>query len=360
MRNSRRLFAGLLVAVAAMVVAPTAASASPSVTVHNGQSIQAAINAAAPGTTINVDPGTYAENLFIQKTLTLQGSSVVLVQPGSPNDSLCDDGGTVTGICVIGQLDNSFNLVSRVANVTISGFTVRDFTGDGIFSFGAKNFKVTDSTTQHNGGYGIVSFNVAGVTYKRNISLTNRDAGFYIGDSANAGAVVENNNSHDNSGEGLLFRDSRHGSIQNNNFHDNCVGLLMLDTGAPTPGGDVIVRSNTVNHNNKLCSGNPEEGEPATGGVGIGIAGVDNAVVQANDARNNKEHAGTQIPGGGIVLISTACFGGRTPNNNQVDHNNLSNNLPVDLSNDGTGSGNSISNNGGGTTGSAPGPCGGP
>ena len=43
------------------------------VQVRPGQSIQAAIDAAAPGTLILIAPGTYTENLFLYKALTLQG-----------------------------------------------------------------------------------------------------------------------------------------------------------------------------------------------------------------------------------------------------------------------------------------------
>ena len=40
-----------------------ASSAKMSIVVHTGGSIQAAVNAAAPGTTIKIEPGTYLEVL---------------------------------------------------------------------------------------------------------------------------------------------------------------------------------------------------------------------------------------------------------------------------------------------------------
>jgi pectin methylesterase-like acyl-CoA thioesterase len=82
----------VLVAAFMVALVPPASGASAAGTtlhVSRGQSIQAAIDAASPGTTIEVGPGTYHENLHIAKDgITLEGAgagATILEPPTTPN-----------------------------------------------------------------------------------------------------------------------------------------------------------------------------------------------------------------------------------------------------------------------------------
>jgi parallel beta-helix repeat protein len=342
-KRLRQVLVGCTLITAVIAFNPMSASAA-TVTVHSGESIQAAIDAASPGTTINVDPGTYTENLFIGKDgINLVGHHSTLTPPGSPTSNLCVDGSNFPGICVVGQVDQNFNLVKRVQNVVIAGFKIQHFSTEGIFAYGAAQYTVQNNVLNANGGYGTFALNSKGIRYLDNTATGNGDAGLYIGESAEANARVIGNTSSGNDGEGLLFRDSRGGLVESNTFTKNCIGLLALDTGVPINGGQVTIRKNTITTNNRFCSASDDA--PPLGGMGLGIGGDDHVLVQNNTIDNNVQQPNTALPGGGIVLFDTSGFGGRAPSNNTIQNNSAHGNQPFDIFDDGSGTGNSFSGN---------------
>ena len=90
--------------------------------VIDGMSIQAAINAASDGDTILVQPGTYTENLLIDKAITLLGA-----QAGVDGS----DAGRGTGESVING-NATFGIIVESDDVVIDGFEITGFARDGI------------------------------------------------------------------------------------------------------------------------------------------------------------------------------------------------------------------------------------
>lgn len=96
MLGIRTLLAGLVGAFALVVVG--AASGDPSTATVCGHgcaftSIQAAIDAAAPGATVTVGPGRYVENLVVDKPLTLEGAGPSTVLYPAVSGPRCSSGG---------------------------------------------------------------------------------------------------------------------------------------------------------------------------------------------------------------------------------------------------------------------------
>ena len=141
--------------------------------VKPGQSIQAAINAASPGTVIEVAAGHYQENLVIDRDgITLEGTGLtgahatVLEPPATPAN-VCfvlrvappDDIETIgaSGICVA-KLSSDGSILANVHDVRVSGFTVRNFPGVGIVFAGGDRIRADHNVAENNTIYGITAF----------------------------------------------------------------------------------------------------------------------------------------------------------------------------------------------------------
>jgi parallel beta-helix repeat protein len=313
--------------VAGALVAQAAPAGAATFTVKPGQSIQAAINAAPPGSTIVVKPGTYRENVTIAKNnIKLQGTpgQTILKPPaGAPTGGCAfpGDGGANenSGICVIGDFDfSTFTLITPVSGVSVTGFTVKNFPNQGIFVVGAENTTVQNDVLTNNGAYGVFANTSTGTRILDNTASGSGEAGLYVGDSPSAQAVVKNNTVFNN-GFGIFIRSASSGSIVANNAHDNCLGILFLE--APNSPTNWVATGNQVNHNNNSCPAG-DDAPPISGG-GIVVLGGHQIVIQANTVNDNRP-SGPSFVSGGIVLIAGSS-------NNQIVGNTAHGNVPADL-----------------------------
>jgi len=327
----RRKAAAALVSsglVAGAFVAQAAPAGAATFTVKKGQSIQAAINAAPPGSTIVVKPGTFRENVTIAKNnIKLQGTpgQTILKPTGNAPTGGCAFPGPQgvenenTGICVIGDFDfSTFTLIKPVKGVSVTGFTVRDFPNQGIFVLGGQGTTVQNNTLVNNGGYGVFANTSTATTILDNTASGSGEAGLYVGDSPSAQAVVKGNTTFNN-GFGIFIRSASSGSIVANNVHDNCLGILFLE--APDSPTNWVATGNQVNHNNNACPAG-DDAPPISGG-GIVVLGGHQIVIQANTVNDNQP-SGPTFVSGGIVLIAGSS-------NNQVVGNTAHGNVPADL-----------------------------
>jgi nitrous oxidase accessory protein NosD len=309
-------------------------------TVHPGESIQAAIDAAQPGDKIKIEAGTYHENVYVNKDfIELEGDGAhktTLLPPavGAPNPCVQPDG-TIFGAVCVGFGPNP-----------VKGFELEDMKIEG-FPNGAFLVNTTDAEVEHvvfanNEVYGLFYNSSTGGDVHDNVAYGSEEAGLYFGDSPNADVKVEDNEVYDN-GFGLFLRDAAHGRVEDNHAHDNCVGILVVNTGEPGDATDWELDDNTVVHNNKACPAS-DEGPPFSG-VGILLAGASNNVVEDNKVNDNVGSGPSPLAAGGIALVATLDFGGTPASDNRITDNHVTGNQPYDLSDDGAGTGNRFDDN---------------
>ena len=141
-------------------------------TVSSGESIQAAINNASDGDTINVGLGEYHENVVVNRTLTLIGDGAHI---HSPNESLHtikveSDWVNISGFEVTGATNNSAGIfVNRSCNCTIADNSVHD-NQYGIYLTNASYCMVLDNSAQYNTLYAIDLINSTHTSVGNNIA----------------------------------------------------------------------------------------------------------------------------------------------------------------------------------------------
>jgi nitrous oxidase accessory protein NosD len=309
----------VLVALSLLVATGFASAKSKGHVVRPGESIQKAIKAADPGDTIVVLGGVHHETVTIKKDgISLRGVDAVLKPPANP-----------TSPCTL-QRKSGFCV--KADNVSISGFTMRNFPDSGIVAIGVRNAKFMTNRAFNNGEYGIVAFSSTGTHIIANLTSGSDEAGIYVGDTPHADATVAANETYDNL-FGIFVRNARHGKIVGNQVHNNCLGMLFL-ADAPGPAGVFDVMGNKVVNNTRACPATEEA--PPISGVGIALLGARGMEIKGNHIIHNVPSGPTEFSGGVLVVSS---FGGTPPTNNTITGNMILRNKP-DILWDKSGSGN--------------------
>ncbi|MEV7403473.1 right-handed parallel beta-helix repeat-containing protein [Streptomyces sp. NPDC091267] len=322
---------------------PSASAAAPGDrVVHPGQSIQAAVDAARPGDTIVVRPGTYRESVLINKPgLTLRGSGnrtvIVPGASGAQPDNACAKAGN--GVCVLGTAQHTVNHVS-VRSLTVAGFA-----SNGVWASWTDRLEVRAVTAESNGTWGIAQQRSTRSDIRDSTARANGDAGIFVANSVDEeggatdtrGTRVRGNTVTDNR-IGFTARRVRNLSVSDNTFTANCSGVFVVgDEGTPKAGA-MTIRSNRITGNNKFCAATPRL--PAIQGSGIVLTGTEATEVRSNVIRDN---VGATPLSGGVVLFKS--FVGAKNTDNTISGNVVTGNQPADLANEDTGTGNSFTGN---------------
>jgi len=310
-RRPRRLAVLLtvvgLISALMSVAAPTVGAQEARVIVNEGESIQAAIDAAAPGTTIIVR-GDHVENLWINKSgIRLISQGATLTAPPSEPGHACSPlpDALVPLICVTPTPGDGPPAPADYLNgVTISGFSLSDAMGDGIATVFVNNVQIFNNSIDNSGCDGIFVIFATGVYVSRN----DVDGSACAGISVNAGSLarINRNSATDSTFNGIAVNDVSRTIVRRNIVENNCIGIGVVD-GADQgfgiraeefPGHRARITANTANNNNKTCPFGPEL---TVGLTGIIVAGVDNVLIRNNTADNNAS-AEASLTAGGIVV----------------------------------------------------------
>ena len=259
-------------------VAPTTSDVrgtGKTLVVQAGESIQAAVDKAAPGDTIQVMPGTFHEAVLVQTpSLILQG-----VVQADRRPILDGQGQLANGVLSIA---NFFTVAGfRIVNYTSNGATVQGTTGP-IFR---------DLITDNTGEYGIFPILSSNVLIENCVTSGVIDTGIYVGESR--GITVTNSEAFGNV-SGFEIENSVDAVFENNYSHDNTGGIIvfLLPGKTATEGSHNRVANNRVENNNMANSSRPEMiVRLVPPGTGILIVSSDSTEVTANTLRGNKSFA---------------------------------------------------------------------
>ncbi|MEU8619050.1 right-handed parallel beta-helix repeat-containing protein [Streptomyces sp. NPDC048623] len=336
----------LLTCTVALAASGLGAAAPPAHgrTVHlvkPGESIQKAVDAAKPGDTIVLSPGTYRESVHITTSgLTLRGSTVfptVIVPAATPGTDTCAQAGN--GICVTGTETRP------VENVTVRSLTLRGFTKNGLWAKWTDRLEVQRVTAESNGTWGIAQERSVRGVLRHNTARDNGDAGLFLantvteegGATDTLGTVVSGNRVSGNR-IGITVRRLRNLTVDHNEATGNCAAVFVVGDESKPRAGAMTLRRNNVHANNKYCPKTPRL--PFLQGSGIVLTGVEETVVEKNRVVG---HVGTSPLSGGIVLFKS--FVGAPNERNAIRGNVVTDNSPADLADRDTGQGNTFTRN---------------
>lgn len=249
---------------------------SNSTNVTSGQSIQDAINSSSSGAIIHVGPGTYVEQLFINKSITLLGDPNALVGPGSNAPVI--DGALIA--------DGKGISINNVSNVTVSGFVIENFT------FHGSNLGVEPD--------GIALSDAHNVTITHNL-ITNNNYGISI---------------DENLGSSQYYKSPR-GSSSNVQISNNIINASFWPSSSSWAEGGIAVTSWYSTGNNLTISGNLIENSDRNGiltGAGINVKIMNNTILNSGwsaietDDTINATIASNTISGGFLGVTTNASL----------------------------------------------------
>jgi hypothetical protein len=244
------------------------------------ESIQAAVDAAAPGDLILIAPGTYNEAVDV-------GTDELTIR-GLDRDTVILDGEF--------ELDNGIRVLGA-QDVAVENLTTMNYTNNGVFWVGATGYRASYITTYRTGDYGIYAFDSTNGLIENSHTVGSRDAGVYIGQCYPCDAVMRNVESNNN---GLGYSGTNSGGnllIINSTFHNNRAGVVPNSGSYELcyPERETTIVGNLVYDNNQTDTPSIDVALLVQGN-GILIAGGINNIIERNRVDNHNRTGIGLIP----------------------------------------------------------------
>jgi len=204
----RNRFIALLLSIFIFITG-SGIGAATDIIVHNGESIQSAVNNATHGDTIIVEPGTYYENVTLSTY-----DMVIMSQSGNPEDTIIQGDG--------------FYLTGDAQEITIKGFTLKGTDTSYGINLGQFSNCIIEKNKILNYGTGIDTNLYSTFTINNN-EISNCESGVSVGECY-YGATVKNNRIS-NCEIGVIVGDSGNSQIENNTITENDQGIALMYEG---------------------------------------------------------------------------------------------------------------------------------
>ncbi len=295
-------------------------TAGDTVIVNPGESIQAAVNAAAAGSRVIVKPGTYVEThggqaaVLVEKSLQLIGdndSGEVIILPGP---------GNTEGIYFRGTADNF------VEDVLVENFTIDGFSENGIWMFYVRDFEIRNNNVGNADHVGIYPQLSAQGLVRDNVAFGGLDSAMWVSGSEDIRVI---DNEVYAAPIGLQVNVSEAVDVQTLTARENTAGVLFSHPLASGLGANVdlafgyrtefarLANSQVFENNlpNPVTSGSVGDLPSGSGVLIIGhdrLYAVDNTILDNNFA--------------GLVLTDHCLVAGGTDDDCAPDENSITGN----------------------------------
>ena len=308
--------------------------------VKAGESIQAAIDTAAPGQLVIVEAGTYAEQLTVTKDgLRLVSKGAVLVPPSTITQNTCSGlagPDTEAGICITGQGIELADFVVEhrrvvsigqpVKDVLVTGFQVQGFAGLSIAVVGGQDVQLVGNTLHDGTKYGALTVGSTNTHIDANSVASTGDLLFIAVCMDDYSGVKITNNDINGYAVGLCVQ-TDNAYLFNNNVANACWGVFV-DPGIE--GAQIL--NNHIGSPHPICATLPD------GGVtGIALSGASSIDIKGNTVEGQTAGGTPNVFASGIGIFDDPSTGAVSSGNMVIGNTLRNNDIDILIYTNGTG-----------------------